>query len=62
LTAKHLRELLNAIPRDQEHLEIEVWLPGSRIVLTGTPFLQEGKGWLIEGYLKAGSALEGKTL
>ena len=58
MTLKHLRELLNAIPAANEHLEIEVWLPGSRIALNGTPFLQEGKGWLIEGNIKPGSALE----
>ena len=57
MTLKNLRELLNAVPLDQEHLEIEVWLPGSRITLHGAPILG-GPAVLIEGNLKPGSALE----
>jgi len=58
MTIKHLRELLAAIPADQQHFEVEVWLPGSYISLGGSLF-QNGKNrFLIEGDLKPGSALE----
>jgi hypothetical protein len=58
MTLKHLRELLNAAPLAQENREIQVWLPGSRIALSGELTFKPDEGWLIEGNLKPGSALE----
>ena len=57
MTIKHLRELLHQISLMEDHREVFVWLPGSRIALSGVIF-SDGKVFLIEGNVTPGSALE----
>lgn len=66
LTIKELREALAAIPASCDDQPIVVWLPGSRIDLTGTPRAFVPSSWntlddkpclLIEGNLREGSVL-----
>jgi hypothetical protein len=65
MKVKELREALANLPDDYD---VVVWLPGSRIDLTGPPFINRDirfrdfaidKEVLLEGNLRPGSALEG---
>lgn len=63
LTIGQLRKMLGEIDKRHDDETLAVWLPGSRIDLTGAlrKFPAIGKfpsEYLIEGNLRAGSALE----
>lgn len=56
LTVKQLRDILDIHAKHDDE-EVQIWLPGSRIVLNGPGFFCNGKV-LIEGNVTPGSALE----
>lgn len=56
MTLGELRKALEQIGTGHDGKQVEVWLPGSRIVLSNTFIC--GDDILIEGNVKAGSALE----
>lgn len=67
VTVADLRAALQTVPRTFDHLEVEIWLPGSTIYLEtqGRPertFLDGGAKYagkiLIEGNVRSGSALD----
>lgn len=61
MTLGELRKTLEQIGTGHDHREIEVWLPGSRILLKGNLFnfsAASGEALLIEGNVKEGSVLE----
>lgn len=63
VTVKQLRDALAALGPAYDDKEVLVWLPGSRIELATTilPALRT-EGVLIEGNVRAGSALEAAIL
>lgn len=61
MTLGELRKTLDQIGIGHNHREIKVWLPGSRILLSGNLFnfsAANGEALLIEGNVEEGSALE----
>ena len=57
MNVKELKAAFDKLGAEHEGKEVKVWLPGSRIYLTGV-FLN-GSTVLIEGNVEPGSALDG---
>ena len=57
---KELREWIALTDAAHDQCDVEVWLPGSRIILTANPgqTMRTGNTILIEGNVKPGSALD----
>ncbi len=56
---KELREWIALTDAAHDQCDVEVWLPGSRIILTANPgqTMRTGNTILIEGNVKPGSTL-----
>lgn len=58
MTVKQAIELLRSLPVESQDYELKIWLPGSKLWLTGKPFARaELREAYIEGNVEEGSAL-----
>jgi hypothetical protein len=67
MTLAELKEKLNALPPEADALTVKVWMPGSRVLMCGTPTVMHvplpgakdriREHVMIEGYLENGSVL-----
>jgi hypothetical protein len=58
MTLKELRESIAQIGTGHDNKQVVIWLPGSKIDLQTTLMLRDNE-IMIEGNVRAGSALEG---